>query len=89
MGSIFGGWITDNYLGIQKSLILGSFLNGLAFIVMFFAPATVAGIWSGLIILIVAGMFIILIVAGMFFKGQIGALIGSLYGPTEFTSMYS
>ena len=72
MGSIFGGWITDNYLGIQKSLILGSFLNGLAFIVMFFAPATVAGIWSGLIILIVAGMF---------FKGQ----IGSLYGPTEFT----
>ena len=76
MGSIFGGWITDNYLGIQKSLILGSFLNGLAFIVMFFAPATVAGIWSGLIILIVAGMF---------FKGQIGALIGSLYGPTEFT----
>ena len=76
MESIFGGWITDNYLGIQKSLILGSFLNGLAFIVMFFAPATVAGIWSGLIILIVAGMF---------FKGQIGALIGSLYGPTEFT----
>ena len=76
MGSIFGGWITDNYLGIQKSLILGSFLNGLAFIVMFFAPATVAGIWSGLIILIVAGMF---------FKGQIGALIGALYGPTEFT----
>ncbi|MED9947257.1 MAG: peptide MFS transporter [Peptacetobacter hiranonis] len=61
---------------MQKSLILGSFLNGLAFIVMFFAPATVAGIWSGLIILIVAGMF---------FKGQIGALIGSLYGPTEFT----
>ena len=76
MGSIFGGWITDNFLGIQKSLILGTFLNGLAFFVMFFAPPTVAGIWAGLIVLIVAGMF---------FKGQIGALVGSLYGPTEFT----
>ncbi|WP_300281778.1 peptide MFS transporter [Peptacetobacter sp.] len=76
MGSIFGGWITDNYLGIQKSLILGSFLNGLAYLVLFFIKPSIAGIWSGLIILIAAGMF---------FKGQISNLVGSLYGAKEFT----
>ena len=70
MGSILGGWITDNFLGIQKSLILGSILTGLGYLTLFFAKPSIGGIWMGLLVLILAGMF---------FKGQISNLVGSLY----------
>ena len=70
MGSILGGWITDNFLGIQKSLVLGSILTGLGYLTLFFAKPSIGGIWMGLLVLILAGMF---------FKGQISNLVGSLY----------
>ena len=70
MGSILGGWITDNYLGIQKSLVLGSILTALGYLTLFFAKPSIGGIWMGLLVLILAGMF---------FKGQISNLVGSLY----------
>lgn len=76
MGSIIGGWITDNYLGIQKSLILGSFLTAAGYLTLFFVNPSVAGIWTGLCVLIVAGMF---------FKGQISNLVGSLYHQDDLT----
>ena len=70
MGSILGGWITDNFLGIQKSLVLGSILTALGYLTLFFAKPSIGGIWMGLLVLILAGMF---------FKGQISNLVGSLY----------
>ncbi|WP_300279757.1 peptide MFS transporter [Peptacetobacter sp.] len=76
MGSILGGWITDNYLGIQKSLVLGSILTGLGYVTLFFAKPSIGGIWMGLLVLILAGMF---------FKGQISNLVGSLYDQDDLT----
>ena len=76
MGSILGGWITDNFLGIQKSLVLGSILTGLGYLTLFFAKPSIGGIWMGLLVLILAGMF---------FKGQISNLVGSLYDQDDLT----
>lgn len=76
MGSILGGWITDNYLGIQKSLILGSILTALGYLTLFFVKPSIGGIWTGLFVLILAGMF---------FKGQISNLVGSLYDQDDLT----
>ena len=76
MGSILGGWITDNYLGIQKSLVLGSVLTGLGYLTLFFMKPSIGGIWMGLCVLILAGMF---------FKGQISNLVGSLYEQDDLT----
>ena len=76
MGSILGGWITDNYLGIQKSLVLGSILTGLGYLTLFFMKPSIGGIWMGLCVLILAGMF---------FKGQISNLVGSLYEQDDLT----
>ncbi|EJO5347126.1 peptide MFS transporter [Clostridium botulinum] len=74
MGSLVGGYITDKWLGIQKSLALGSFLTACGYFVLFFAKPKVSSIWLGLIVLIVAGAF---------FKGQISSLVGELYGKNE------
>ena len=74
MGSLIGGYISDKWLGIQKSLILGAFLTALGYIVLFFAKPNITSIWSGLIVLIIAGAF---------FKGQISSLVGILYNQDE------
>ncbi|WP_251859747.1 peptide MFS transporter [Clostridium sp. Marseille-Q2269] len=74
MGSLVGGYITDKWLGIQKSLALGSFLTACGYLVLFFAKPNIGSIWLGLIVLIIAGAF---------FKGQISTLVGSLYGKNE------
>ncbi|HIG0361624.1 MULTISPECIES: peptide MFS transporter [Clostridium] len=74
MGSLVGGYITDKWLGIQKSLALGSFLTACGYMVLFFAKPNIGSIWLGLIVLIIAGAF---------FKGQISTLVGSLYGKNE------
>ncbi|GAA0738521.1 peptide MFS transporter [Clostridium oceanicum] len=74
MGSLVGGYITDKWLGIQKSLALGSFLTACGYLVLFFAKPKVSSIWLGLIVLIIAGAF---------FKGQISSLVGCLYGEKE------
>lgn len=74
MGSLVGGYITDKWLGIQKSLVLGSFLTACGYMVLFFAKPNVSSIWLGLIVLIIAGAF---------FKGQISTLVGSFYGKNE------
>ncbi|ACQ54958.1 peptide MFS transporter [Clostridium botulinum] len=74
MGSLVGGYITDKWLGIQKSLMLGSFLTACGYMVLFFAKPNIGSIWLGLIVLIIAGAF---------FKGQISTLVGSLYGKNE------
>ncbi|MBY6825610.1 POT-type proton-dependent oligopeptide transporter, partial [Clostridium botulinum] len=74
MGSLVGGYITDKWLGIQKSLALGSFLTACGYMVLFFAKPNIGSIWLGLIVLIIAGAF---------FKGQISTLVGSLYDKNE------
>ncbi|WP_434284182.1 peptide MFS transporter [Clostridium botulinum] len=74
MGSLVGGYITDKWLGIQKSLILGCFLTACGYLALFFAKPNIGSVWLGLIILIVAGAF---------FKAQISSLVGELYGKNE------
>lgn len=74
MGSLIGGYISDKWLGIQKSLILGSFITACGYILLFFAKPNIASVWSGLIVLVIAGAF---------FKGQISSLVGTLYGQDE------
>ncbi|EJO5347125.1 peptide MFS transporter [Clostridium botulinum] len=74
MGSLVGGYITDKWLGIQKSLALGSFLTACGYVVLFFAKPKISSIWLGLIVLIIAGAF---------FKGQISSLVGELYSKNE------
>lgn len=74
MGSLIGGYISDKWLGIQKSLILGSFITACGYIILFLAKPNIASIWSGLIVLIIAGAF---------FKGQISSLVGTLYSQDE------
>ena len=74
MGSLVGGYISDKWLGIQKSLILGSFITALGYIILFLAKPSIANIWCGLIVLIIAGAF---------FKGQISCLVGTLYSQDE------
>ena len=76
LSSIVGGWITDNYLGIQKSLILACFVNAIGDIALFFTKPSVAGLW---------GCFSILVVASAFFKSQISQLVGSLYEKDDLT----
>ena len=74
MGSLIGGYISDKWLGIQKSLILGSFITACGYILLFFAKPNMASVWSGLIVLVIAGAF---------FKGQISSLVGTLYDQDE------
>lgn len=74
MGSLVGGYISDRWLGIQKSLILGSFITACGYIILFFSKPDILNIWAGLGVLIIAGAF---------FKGQISSLIGSLYNQNE------
>lgn len=74
MGSLIGGYISDKWLGIQKSLILGSFITACGYILLFFAKPNIASVWSGLIVLVIAGAF---------FKGQISSLVGTLYNQDE------
>lgn len=74
MGSLIGGYISDKWLGIQKSLILGSFITACGYIILFLAKPNIASIWAGLIVLIIAGAF---------FKGQISSLVGTLYSQDE------
>lgn len=74
MASLIGGYISDKWLGIQKSLILGSFITACGYILLFFAKPNIASVWSGLIVLVIAGAF---------FKGQISSLVGTLYDQDE------
>lgn len=74
MGSLIGGYISDRWLGIQKSLILGAFVTALGYILLFLAKPNIASIWFGLIVLVIAGAF---------FKGQISSLVGTLYSQDE------
>ncbi|EJP6472313.1 peptide MFS transporter [Clostridium botulinum] len=74
MGSLVGGYITDKWLGIQKSLLLGCLLTACGYLALFFAKPNIGSVWLGLIILVVAGAF---------FKGQISSLVGELYGKNE------
>lgn len=74
MGSLVGGYITDRWLGIQKSLALGAFITACGYLVLFFAKPNVLNVWAGLIVLIIAGAF---------FKGQISSLVGALYSKNE------
>lgn len=74
MGSLIGGYITDKWLGIQKSLALGSFITACGYLVLFFAKPNVINVWAGLIVLIIAGAF---------FKGQVSSLVGALYNKNE------
>lgn len=74
MGSLVGGYISDRWLGIQKSLIIGSFITACGYIILFFSKPSIINIWVGLIVLVIAGAF---------FKGQISSLIGALYSQNE------
>ncbi len=74
MGSLVGGYITDKWLGIQKSLLLGCLLTSCGYLTLFFAKPNIGSVWLGLIILIIAGAF---------FKGQISSLVGELYDKNE------
>lgn len=74
MGSLVGGYITDRWLGVQKSLALGAFLTACGYLVLFFAKPNVANVWAGLIVLIVAGAF---------YKGQLSSLVGTLYSKKD------
>ena len=76
LSSIVGGWITDNYLGIQKSLILACFVNAIGDIALFVIKPSVANLW---------GCFSILVISSAFFKSQISQLVGSLYDKDDLT----
>ncbi len=76
MMSILGGWLADKYLGLQKSILLGTLMSTFGYIALYFSTTQ---LWTVLL-----SLSILLIAAGIG-KGNTSALVGALYERDQVT----
>ncbi|ERK60273.1 amino acid/peptide transporter [Gemella bergeri ATCC 700627] len=76
MMALVGGWLADKYLGIQKSIILGTLFSCFGYIALYFSTSE---LWT-----VIASLLLLLIAAGIG-KGNISALVGALYERDQVT----
>ena len=76
MMALVGGWLADKYLGLQKSIILGTVFSCFGYIALYFSTSALWTVISSLVLLLVA--------AGIG-KGNISAMVGALYERDQVT----
>ncbi|AME09024.1 MULTISPECIES: peptide MFS transporter [Gemella] len=76
MMALVGGWLADKYLGIQKSIILGTLFSCFGYVALYFSTSE---LWT-----VIASLLLLLIAAGIG-KGNISALVGALYERDQVT----
>ncbi|MGX7112525.1 peptide MFS transporter [Gemella cuniculi] len=76
MMALVGGWLADKYLGLQKSIILGTLFSCLGYIALYFSTSE---LWT------VLGSLALLLIAAGIGKGNISALVGALYERDQVT----
>lgn len=76
MMSIMGGWLADRFLGLQKSILLGTLISTCGYISLFFSTTK---LWTVLL-----SLSFLLIAAGIG-KGNTSALVGALYERDQVT----
>ena len=90
---LFGGWLSDRYLGQRKSILIGGFIRVLAQFLLF-APELFTTVSPNLTpeqlahnefigrVGLFAGLFLLIIGNG-FFKPNISSIVGDLYEPGD------
>ena len=90
---LFGGWLSDRYLGQRKSILIGGFIMVLAQFLLF-APELFTTVSPNLTpeqlahnefigrVGLFAGLFLLIIGTG-FFKPNISSIVGDLYEPGD------
>ena len=73
---LLGGWLADKYLGLQKSIILGTLFSCFGYIALYFSTGA---LWT-----VIASLALLLFAAGIG-KGNISAMVGALYERDQVT----
>ena len=76
MMALLGGWLADKYLGLQKSIILGTLFSCFGYIALYFSTGA---LWT-----VIASLALLLVAAGIG-KGNISAMVGALYERDQVT----
>ena len=76
MVALLGGWLADKYLGLQKSIILGTLFSCFGYIALYFSTGA---LWT-----VIASLALLLFAAGIG-KGNISAMVGALYERDQVT----
>ena len=76
MMALVGGWLADKYLGLQKSIILGTLFSCFGYIALYFSTGA---LWT-----VIASLALLLVAAGIG-KGNISAMVGALYERDQVT----
>jgi len=76
MVALLGGWLADKYLGLQKSIILGTLFSCFGYIALYFSTTA---LWT-----VIASLALLLFAAGIG-KGNISAMVGALYERDQIT----
>ena len=74
--ALLGGWLADKYLGLQKSIILGTLFSCFGYIALYFSTGA---LWT-----VIASLALLLVAAGIG-KGNISAMVGALYERDQVT----
>ena len=76
MMALVGGWLADKYLGLQKSIILGTLFSCFGYIALYFSTSE---LWT-----VISSLALLLVAAGIG-KGNISAMVGALYERDQIT----
>lgn len=76
MMALVGGWLADKYLGLQKSIILGTLFSCFGYIALYFSTSE---LWT-----VISSLALLLVAAGIG-KGNISAMVGALYERDQVT----
>ena len=76
MMALVGGWLADKYLGLQKSIILGTVFSCFGYIALYFSTSA---LWT-----VISSLALLLVAAGIG-KGNISAMVGALYERDQVT----
>ena len=76
MMALVGGWLADKYLGLQKSIILGTVFSCFGYIAVYFSTSE---LWT-----VISSLALLLVAAGIG-KGNISAMVGALYERDQVT----
>ena len=76
MMALIGGWLADKYLGLQKSIILGTLFSCVGYVALYFSTSE---LWT-----VITSLIVLLVAAGIG-KGNISAIVGALYERDQVT----
>ena len=76
MMALVGEWLADKYLGLQKSIILGTLFSCFGYIALYFSTSE---LWT-----VISSLALLLVAAGIG-KGNISAMVGALYERDQVT----